>query len=227
MVDASIGGKVAVNHPLAKNLIGSFYQPRLVLADVQTLLTLSARERLSGWAEVIKHGLILDPGFVDFLEKSAGRLSACEPGAMVEAVARSAAIKAGVVSEDEKELGKRIILNYGHTVAHGIEAASHYLRFLHGEAVSVGMVAAARISQELGLMGKDEVQRQAALLESYNLPTSVDGVNMEQVREAIGLDKKAQGGSVRWVLLERIGQTVIRPDVPEALVTATLNELLQ
>jgi 3-dehydroquinate synthase len=227
MVDASIGGKVAVNHPLAKNLIGSFYQPKVVLADLQVLLTLPVRERVSGWAEVIKHGLLSDPDFVTFLEKSAGRLLACEPDALVEAVERSAGIKAAIVSDDEREAGRRIILNYGHTVAHGIEAASDYLRFFHGEAVSVGMVAAGRISRELGVMDGMLEERQTALLKCFGLPVSVDGVNMEQVRAAIGLDKKAHGGSVRWVLLEDIGHPIVRPNVPESLVTATLNELLK
>jgi 3-dehydroquinate synthetase len=145
---------------------------------------------------------------------------------MIEAVARSAAVKAVIVSEDERETGKRIILNYGHTIAHGIEAASSYSTFLHGEAVAVGMVGAASISRELGLLDTGIEKRQKALLELFGLPITVDGVNMERVREAIGLDKKAQGGRVRWVLLDKIGGPVIRADVAEALVTATLNELI-
>ncbi len=170
MVDAAIGGKVAVNHPQGKNLIGAFYQPRLVLADVQTLTTLPQREFLSGWSEVIKHGLILDAGLFEFLEEKAEQLLAWEPGIITEVVRRSAAIKAQVVSEDEKERGRRIILNYGHTIAHGIEAATRYESFLHGEAVSIGMMGAAMLSQRLGLLSEEAVGRQRSLLQRFRLP---------------------------------------------------------
>ncbi|GAH69051.1 unnamed protein product, partial [marine sediment metagenome] len=143
MVDASIGGKVGVNHPQGKNLIGAFYQPSFVLADVQTLNTLPDRELTSGWAEVIKYGLTLDKEFFEFLEANADKLIKLEPNAVTQAIVRSAAIKAQIVSEDEKERGRRIILNYGHTIAHGLEAASQYRRFRHGEAVAIGMMGAA------------------------------------------------------------------------------------
>jgi len=139
MVDASIGGKVGVNHPQAKNLIGAFYQPNFVLVDCQALSSLSQRELTSGWAEVIKYGLILDAGFFKFLEGNAAKLMKLETDVLIQAVARSAALKAQVVSEDEKDQGKRIILNYGHTIAHGLEAATQYRQFLHGEAVAIGM----------------------------------------------------------------------------------------
>ncbi|GAH27443.1 unnamed protein product, partial [marine sediment metagenome] len=160
MVDASIGGKVGVNHPQGKNLIGAFYQPSFVLADVHTLNTLPDRELISGWAEVIKYGLTLDKEFFEFLEANADKLIKLEPNAVTQAIVRSAAIKAQIVSEDEKERGGRIILNYGHTIAHGLEAATQYKRFLHGEAVAIGMMGAAKLSQRLGLLSSDVVQRQ-------------------------------------------------------------------
>ncbi|MFU8796407.1 MAG: 3-dehydroquinate synthase, partial [Dehalococcoidia bacterium] len=174
MVDASIGGKVGVNHPRAKNLIGAFYQPCLVLADCQTLSTLPERELVSGWAEVIKHGLILDEGFLRFLESDPDSLKALEQQSITCAVACSAAIKAGVVSEDERErTGRRTILNYGHTIGHGLEAAALYKGFLHGEAVAIGMMGAAMLSQRLGLLSSAAVDRQKALLQEFGLPASL------------------------------------------------------
>jgi len=170
MVDASIGGKVGVNHPQGKNLIGAFYQPSFVLTDIQTLNTLPDRELNSGWAEVIKYGLILDKEFFEFLEANADKLVKLEPNAVAQAIARSAAIKAQVVSEDEKERERRIILNYGHTIAHGLEAASQYRRFRHGEAVAIGMMGAAKLSQRLGLLSSDIVERQQSLLQRFGLP---------------------------------------------------------
>ena len=161
MVDASIGGKVGVNHPNGKNLIGAFYQPNMVLADCQTLATLPQRELTSGWAEVIKHGLILDKEFIEFLESSVSKLAKLEPELLTRAIVRSAAIKAQVVSQDEKgREGKRTILNYGHTIAHGLEAATRYKRFLHGEAVAIGVIGAAKLSQRLGLLSSTAVERQ-------------------------------------------------------------------
>jgi 3-dehydroquinate synthase len=226
MTDSAIGGKVAVNHPEGKNLVGAFYQPRLVLADVSTLSTLPERELVSGWAEVIKHALILDPDFLDFLEANAGRLLALEAEALAEAVKRSAAIKAGVVSEDEKERGRRMILNYGHTIAHGIESATGYERFLHGEAVAIGMMGAAMLSQRLGLLPTETVERQRRLILSFGLPTSCTDVERVGVLEAMELDKKVRGKAVRWVLLDEIGETVIRDDVPSSDVLSVLDELL-
>ncbi len=174
MVDASIGGKVGVNHPRAKNLIGAFYQPALVLADCRALSTLPERELVSGWAEVIKHGLILDADFLGFLESDADSLKALEQEAITRAVARSAAIKVGVVSEDERErTGRRTILNFGHTMGHGLEAAAGYDGFLHGEAVAIGMMGAARLSERLGLLTSAAVDRQKALLQAFGLPTSL------------------------------------------------------
>jgi len=228
MVDASIGGKVGVNHPEGKNLIGAFYQPDLVLADPQTLTTLPQRELTSGWAEVIKHGLILDEEFVQFLESNVNKLTKLEPELLSRAVARSAAIKAQVVSQDEKEReGKRTVLNYGHTIAHGLEAATKYKRFLHGEAVAIGMMGAAKLSQRLGLLPSAAVERQQALLQKFGLPTGFSGLDLTEITRAMELDKKIREKAIRWVLLQDIGKVVIRADVPQKEVLAVLRELAE
>jgi 3-dehydroquinate synthase len=246
MVDASIGGKVGVNHPEGKNLIGSFYQPSFVLADVQTLTSLPRRELTSGWAEVIKHGLILNKEFFEFLETNVNRLTKLEPELLTQAIARSAAIKAQVVSQDEKEReGKRTILNYGHTIAHGLEAATQYKRFLHGEAVAIGMTGAAKLSQRLSLLPSGAVERQQALMQKFGLPTSLRAeaaspdlsgsgrkrsnlkLSLTEVTKAMELDKKVRGKAIRWVLLEDIGKVVIRSDVPQRDVQAVLQQLME
>ena len=226
MVDAAIGGKTAVNHPQAKNIIGAFYQPRLVIADVETLTTLPQRELVSGWAEVTKHGLILDSEFFGFLENNADRLKSLEPEVTTETIKRGAAIKALVVSEDEKERGRRTLLNYGHTIAHGLEAATNYEQFLHGEAVAIGMMGAAMLSHKLGLLSWEAVEQQRNLLERFDLPTHCSGVGLEEVLRAMEMDKKVKGKAVRWVLLTGIGQSVIRDDVPPADVIEVLRLLL-
>lgn len=226
MVDASIGGKVAVNLPQAKNLVGAFYQPRAVLADVRTLSTLGRRELAEGWAEAIKHGLILDADLLDLFEEHAEALMAVEPDISSRVIRRSMAIKAGVVSQDEREtLGIRILLNYGHTIGHALESATDYGRFMHGEGVSVGMMGAARMAQQLGMIPRELVDRQQALLQRFGLPTRASGVSVEQIRQALFLDKKVQSGTNRWVLLEAVGRAVVRQDVPGELVQATLAEL--
>jgi shikimate kinase/3-dehydroquinate synthase len=228
MVDASIGGKVGVNHPEGKNLIGAFYQPNLVLADCQALNTLPQRELTSGWAEVIKHGLILDKEFFEFLGSNVDKLAKLEPELLTRAIARSAVIKAQVVGQDEKEReGKRTILNYGHTIAHGLEAATQYKRFLHGEAVAIGMVGAAKLSQRLGLLPSATVERQQALLQKFGLPTGFSGLDLTEITRAMELDKKIRGKAIRWVLLQDIGKVVIRSDVPQKEVAAVLRELAE
>ena len=219
MVDAAVGGKVAVNLSEAKNLVGAFYQPRLVVTDVSTLVTLPARELTSGWAEVVKHALILDPGLLATLEAQVTGLRRLEPEVTAAVVRRNVEVKAQVVSEDERETtGRRAILNYGHTVAHGLEAASEYEALLHGEAVAAGMVAAAEIGQRLGVTPRALVERQAAVLASFGLPQQAPGVDPARALEAMALDKKVSRGAVRWVLLEDVGRPVVRDDVPATLV---------
>jgi len=226
MVDASIGGKVAVNHPQGKNLIGAFYQPQFVLADIQTLTTLHHRELNAGWAEVIKHGFTLDPQLLDTIERKGAKLKALEPQITVEVIAHSARLKADVVSQDERERGKRIVLNYGHTIAHGLEAATNYERFLHGEAVAIGMMGEAKLSQRLGLLNGEVVERQKRLLESFGLPTRCSGIDIGAVLQAMELDKKSREGQLRWVLLKGAGEVTIRAQVPDEEVIAVLEELV-
>jgi 3-dehydroquinate synthase len=227
MVDSSIGGKVAVNHPQGKNLIGAFYQPRLVIADTQALTTLPRRELVSGWAEVVKHAMIRDLWLLDLLEQRAEELLALERVVTSDVVARSATIKAKIVSKDEKERGVRIILNYGHTIAHGLEAATNYERFLHGEAVAIGMMGAAIISRDVGLLFQGVVERQQALLKRFGLPTSFSGVDVERLLQATELDKKAKRKMLRWVLLRTIGQTVIRDDIRREIAVDVVKQLSQ
>jgi len=227
MVDASIGGKVAVNHHEGKNLIGAFYQPNFVLADTQTLATLPKRELTSGWAEVVKYGMILDKEFFEFLESNAGRLIKLEQDVVSKAIIRSASLKAQVVSQDEKERGQRIILNYGHTIAHGLEAATRYVGFLHGEAVAIGMMGAAKLSQKSGILPTNVVKRQQSLLQKFGLPTSFSSTGLAEIAKAMEVDKKTRAKKIRWVLLEDIGKTAIRANVPQQDVMAVLEELSQ
>ena len=227
MVDAAIGGKVAVNQKEAKNLIGAFYQPRLVLADVSTLQSLPPRELTAGWAEVIKHALIMDEELLRLLEENADAIVRLEPTVTTEVISRSIALKAAVVSEDEREeTGRRTILNYGHTIGHGLEAAAEYTGMLHGEAVAVGMAGAARIARRLGLLPPELAERQDALIARFGLPLRASGVEPAKVLAATALDKKVKGGAIRWVLLEGIGRPVIRHDVPPELAEEVVHELL-
>ena len=246
MVDASIGGKVAVNLTQGKNLVGAFYQPRMVLADVSALSTLGPRELAEGWAEAIKHGLILDSGLFDIFEEhaevlmrphasdrsgptptyAAPRTNDKAHDISTEVIRRSVAIKARVVSEDEREtLGRRILLNYGHTIGHALEAATSYGRYLHGEAVSVGMMGAVQISRGMGMVNDEVVERQRRLLERFNLPTSCPDIEPQKVLEAMSFDKKTEGGAVKWVLLQNVGEAVVRRDVPATLVEDTVRGL--
>lgn len=226
MVDASIGGKVAVNLPQGKNMVGAFYQPKLVVADVATLKTVPKRVVTEGWAEAIKHALVLDAQLLDDLEQKADALLVVEPKVTASLVGRSAAIKAAVVSQDERETGIRTLLNYGHTVGHAIEATTGYEGYLHGEAVAIGMMAAARISQRMGLIDESAVERQRSALERFGLPTRASGVDIAAIRDAMSLDKKVRNKSIRWVLLDDIGRAVVRDDVPEFIVIEALEEAL-
>ena len=228
MTDASIGGKVAVDLPQGKNLVGAFYQPRFVLTDVQALASLPDRELNSGWAEALKHGLILDEPLVCDFEERRDEIRALDAVVATDVIRRSVSIKADVVSRDEKEtLGVRVLLNYGHTIGHAIEAATGYGSFLHGEAVSVGMMGAAYIGEAMGLMPGQDVARQRRLLESYGLPVSYPGMDVAAVAQAMLSDKKTVGKSIRWVLLDGIGKAVVRDDVPPEVVTETLERLAE
>ncbi|MDP2948199.1 MAG: 3-dehydroquinate synthase family protein, partial [Chloroflexota bacterium] len=207
--------------------IGAFYQPRLVLADVSVLQTLPPRELTAGWAEVIKHALILDEELLRLLEENADAICRLEPEVTTQVISRSIALKAAVVSEDEREdTGRRTILNYGHTIGHGLETAADYAGLLHGEAVAVGMTGAAQIARRLGLLPAAMAERQDTLIARFGLPLRASGVDSQKVLTAMALDKKVKGGAVRWVLLEGIGRTVIRDDVPPTLVEEVVAQLV-
>ncbi|MCX6024275.1 MAG: 3-dehydroquinate synthase [Chloroflexi bacterium] len=227
MVDAGIGGKTGVNRPQGKNLVGAFYQPRLVLADTDTLKSLPQRALTEGWAEAIKHALILDPALLATFEREADRLLRLEPDITAAVVRRSTAIKAEVVSQDEKEIGLRMILNYGHTIGHALENVTGYGRLLHGEAVAVGMRGAAQLSQAMGLLTAEDVERQQAVLRRFGLPETAPGADADAVLAALLLDKKVKAKTVRWVLLDGLGRAVVRNDVPPELVERTVRELVQ
>ena len=227
MMDAAIGGKTAVDLPQGKNLVGAFYQPKFVLADVSVLQTLPERELRSGWAEAIKHGLIMADDLLSTFESQTDEIQALEPEIATDVIRRSMAIKANVVSQDEREtLGIRVLLNYGHTIGHGIEAATGYGQYLHGEAVSIGMMGAARIGNGMGLMSDGEVERQRSVLAAYGLPLSAPSVDPGSVLEAMRSDKKVAGGAIRWVLLDGIGNAITRNDVPAELVDDVLSGLM-
>jgi shikimate kinase / 3-dehydroquinate synthase len=229
MNDAAIGGKVAVDLPAGKNLVGAFYQPRAVIADIDTLRTLPRRAYVEGFAEMIKHSLILDPSLFHDLERHAGALaSGSADGEQLTSIfSRSARLKALIVSTDPLERGVRAILNYGHTVGHGIEAATAFRGdYLHGEAVSVGMMAAARIGVRMGLHDEELIARQADLLRAFGLPLAAPGLDARAILEAMTMDKKVEDGRMRFVLLEGLGRAVVRDDVPENVVAEVVRGLV-
>ena len=229
MVDASIGGKTGVNHPQGKNLIGAFHQPHLVLIDPDVLETLPAREFRAGMAEVIKYGVIWDADLFQQLE-AANRLDQYRlvPAELLETlVQRSCQAKAEVVSQDEKESGLRAILNYGHTIGHGIENVMNYRGVNHGEAVAIGMVAAGRIALALNLWDEASVKRQQAVIEKAKLPTQLpETIDIEALIQALQWDKKVKDGQLRFILPTAIGVVEMRNDVPEAVIRSVLAELL-
>jgi 3-dehydroquinate synthase len=221
-VDSSVGGKTAINHARGKNMVGAFHQPAAVIADVAVLATLSERELRSGLAEIIKHGFALDAGLVDWLEANLDRLLAREPRALAHAVRRSCELKAQVVAADERESGRRAVLNFGHTFGHAIEAGSGYGSWLHGEAVAAGMVMAADLSVRAGLLAAADAGRVRALVLRAGLPAKGPAFAPERYLELMALDKKAARGRMRFILLERIGHAALRGDVDERLVRDAL-----
>jgi len=220
-VDSSVGGKTGINHPLGKNMIGAFYQPRIVVADIDTLDTLPARELSAGLAEVIKHGAITDAAFFDWIEANIGKLMARDRAALAYAVARSCEIKAEVVRQDEREGGLRAILNFGHTFGHAIEAGLGYGHWLHGEAVGCGMVMAADLSRRLGLVDAVSVERLRALVAAAGLPVSAPDLGTQRWLELMEVDKKNEGGAIKFILLKPLGSPSITT-APQEQLLATL-----
>jgi 3-dehydroquinate synthase len=226
-VDASVGGKTAVDHPVGKNLIGAFHQPSAVLIDVLALRTLPARQISNGLAECVKHALIADAAGLDFLETHAGQLLEAQPDLTARLIAHDVAIKAKVVSADEREAGIRAHLNFGHTLGHAIEASVGLGRILHGEAVSLGMVAACRLAAQRGLIGADLAARVESLLLRLGLPTHQEGLDVGAVESIMQHDKKARAGRLRLVLPVGLGRVDVFDDIPPQQVRQAVASLGQ
>jgi 3-dehydroquinate synthase len=223
-VDSSVGGKTGVNHPGGKNLIGAFHQPLCVIADTDTLATLPDRELRAGLAEVIKYGCVWDPLLFEWLDHNMARLLARDPEALTYSIARSCEIKATVVAKDERERNLRAILNFGHTFAHAIEAATGYETYLHGEAVGLGMVIAADLSHRMGLIDEGLKGRVRDILVRAGLPTEAPRFGAAKALELMQMDKKVLAGSLRLVLLEKLGRAIVTADYSTAALDATLQE---
>jgi len=230
-VDSSVGGKVGVNHPQAKNLIGAFYQPLGVFIDTSTLETLPERDYRSGLAEVVKYGVILDAQFFQYLEQNIEGLNQRTADVLRTVIARCCELKAEVVEQDEHErTGLRAILNYGHTFAHAFEALCGYGELMHGEAVSIGMVYASYLAEKLNLISHQETERQIQLLQVLGLPVSLpEGtqLNTEDIMDRMKLDKKTVGGQLRFVLPTCLGRVEVFKEIPEELVREVLEQLKQ
>jgi 3-dehydroquinate synthase len=222
-VDSSVGGKTAINHPLGKNMVGAFYQPLRVVCDLGVLATLPAREFSAGLAEIIKYGPIADMAFLDWIEAQLPALLRRDPAALAHAVRRSCEIKAWVVGQDERESGLRAILNFGHTFGHAIEAGLGYGEWLHGEAVGCGMVLAANLSQRLGLVDAAFVDRLTRLVAAAGLPVRAPALGQQRYLDLMRTDKKAEGGDLRFVVIESPGHAGVRP-APQQLVREVLEQ---
>jgi len=230
MVDAAIGGKTGVNHPQGKNLIGAFYQPKLVFIDPLVLKTLPVREFRAGMAEVIKYGIIWDKELFTHLENapSLDNLSCLSEELLQRIIANSCQAKADVVSKDEKEAGLRAILNYGHTIGHAIESLTGYSVINHGEAVAIGMVAAGNIAVKLGMWSKEEAKRQNILIEKTGLPTTIPAnLNTQAIINLLANDKKVKAGKVRFILPTQIGKVTIKDDISPEILTEVIESLIK
>jgi len=224
-VDSSVGGKTAINHPLGKNMIGAFYQPRLVLSDLSTLSTLPRRELSAGLAEVVKHGAIMDADFFTWLEENMERLMARDLDALGYAVERSCNCKADIVAADEREVGRRALLNFGHTFGHAIEAGLGFGTWLHGEAVAAGMLLAADLSVRQGDLSEIEASRLAGVLKRAGLPIRPPALGAQRYLELMGYDKKVQDGKLRLVLLRSIGEAYLTADFSPDRLTQVLADI--
>ncbi|MBC7489190.1 MAG: 3-dehydroquinate synthase [Glaciimonas sp.] len=227
-VDSSVGGKTGINHPLGKNMIGAFYQPQAVIADILTLQTLPERELSAGLAEVIKYGAVIDTAFFSWLEANVGKLRARDSTALAYAIQRSCKIKADVVRQDEREEGLRAILNFGHTFGHAIESGLGYGVWLHGEAVGCGMIMAADLSHRLGYIDARTRERVSALIQAAGLPTVAPDLGAARWLELMQIDKKNEGGQIKFILMKQLGAALITTTSEEALsatITATIHHL--
>ena len=225
-VDSSVGGKVAVNHTLGKNLIGAFYQPKAVFIDLAMLNSLPKREIYTGLAEIIKYGIIYDKEFFTYLDQHVEEILALDKTVMKHVIARACEIKAEVVSQDEKEAGLRIILNFGHTIAHAIESETGYKLYNHGEAVAIGMHGAAKLSLYLGLITAETVEKIITLIEKFKLPLKAKNCSAQGLYKILYRDKKVVNGMVQWVLVESIGKVKVEKNVPDEIVRKVLEEVI-
>lgn len=224
-VDASVGGKTAINHQKGKNLIGAFHQPKLVLIDVNTLSTLPHSDLRSGLIEVIKMGVIRDELLFEMVENNLDAILHLDAKTLIELIARACANKAEIVAKDEKESGLRMVLNYGHTFGHALEALTHYKVYRHGEAVSIGMHCAARLAVNIGMFSETDYERQKVLLQRTKLPiTFPQNLSPEAICDAMSLDKKTVDGKLRLILPTRIGEVVIRDDVSETYIMEAISQ---
>jgi 3-dehydroquinate synthase len=217
-VDSSVGGKTGIDHPKGKNLIGAFYQPRLVLIDVATLETLDQRQFRAGLAEVIKYGVAIDLSFFEFIEANSSRILAMEPVCLIEIICRSCQLKARVVELDEKESGLRAILNFGHTLGHAFESISGYRGMVHGEAVAIGMVLASKVSAFEGHCSQDDVARISSLIAKFGLPVEIPQYDRQQLLNAVASDKKSKGGNITFICNQGIGMYAMSHHTPEELL---------
>jgi 3-dehydroquinate synthase len=217
-VDSSVGGKTGIDHPRGKNLIGAFYQPRLVLIDIDTLATLDQRQFRAGLAEVIKYGVAIDLPFFEFIETNSTEILTMDPDLLIEIIHRSCQLKAHVVELDEKEAGLRAVLNYGHTLGHAFESLSGYRGLVHGEAVAIGMALAARVSAAEGLCSREDVSRISALITRCGLPVENPHYDRQQLLNAVATDKKSKGGSISFICNKGIGMSAMSHHTPEELL---------
>jgi 3-dehydroquinate synthase len=220
-----VGGKTGVNHPLGKNMIGAFYQPKAVIIDVDTLDTLPNREFSAGMAEVVKYGLLGNENFLSFIEKNMDSIMNKEKSTLIDAIYQSCKDKANIVAEDELEAGKRALLNLGHTFGHAIENSMGYGNYLHGEAISIGMYMAAVMSEKEGFIDQSQVSRVKSILENCELPTRLTGkINFSDFSKSMSVDKKVLKGKIRLVLLKPIGAAFISDDYHKEFLDQTIKE---
>ncbi|HWR43638.1 3-dehydroquinate synthase [Sporomusa sp.] len=226
-VDSSVGGKTAVNHPLGKNLIGAFYQPQLVVIDPLVLDTLPERELKAGLAEVVKYGVIADPGFFAYLTRHVDSILVRNPAVLTEVISRCCQLKAEVVAQDERETSVRMILNFGHTIGHAVEGVGGYSEYNHGEAVAIGMHGAALLSSSLNLCSLAECTAVKQLINAMGLPLTAPGYGTDELLGYLARDKKVVDSKVNWVLMQDIGRVTITQDVSEEHVRAVLSQLTE
>lgn len=224
-VDSSVGGKTAVNHPLGKNMIGAFYQPKGVFIDLTALKTLPEIEFRCGMAEIIKYGIIADNKLFSYLEKNIENIKKLDLDTLQYIIESSCKIKASIVSQDEQEKGFRAILNFGHTIGHALESLTEYKKYKHGEAVAIGMVAASFISHEAGLCNKKDVDRVKGLIEAFDLPTDLPSIPPEKILKTLYYDKKVRDNKIKLILMKKLGSVEIRDDISDKMILKVLNGL--